>query len=344
MHRRRGGSAHGQRREATRGLEPVLWTAGEGPAAARIPRICNAHAHMDQQRAAPNLFSGSNLDRLATERGEPGWLESARAAGDTRYVVATRGGLVLLAAGESSTVALLEREHPLVLAADTDAHILLGAIDGARRVLIEAQGEPHPGAGLAYCELRPAVASLSAQDAALAAYARGLALWRARQRHCGVCGAPTASLRAGHVLQCTSPACRSEFFPRIDPAVIVLVTDGDYALLGRQPGMPPGRYSTLAGFVEPAESLEDAARREVLEETGVQVLELIYHSSQPWPFPSQLMLGFHALADRAAPPCPDVDGELEEFGWFSRRDITSGAIRVSPPGTISHLLIASWVG
>jgi len=149
-------------------------------------------------------------------------------------------------------------------------------------------------------------------------------------------------LQGGHLLRCRHPQCRSEFFPRIDPAVIVLVSDGDHALLGRQPQWPPGRFSTIAGFVEPGESLEDAVTREVLEETGVRVQSLAYHSSQPWPFPSQLMLGFRATADRHAPAAREVDAELEEYGWFSRAQILAGSIGLSSPESISYRLISSW--
>ena len=117
------------------------------------------------------------------------------------------------------------------------------------------------------------------------------------------CGAKTLPAKSGHVLVCTNPECRHEQFPRIDPAIIVLVSDGERALLGRQASWPVGRYSTIAGFVEPGESLEDAVAREVFEETGIEVDQIEYHSSQPWPFPSSLMLGFtaHALTHRGAP-------------------------------------------
>src|SRR6266699_2361599 len=136
------------------------------------------------------------------------------------------------------------------------------------------------------------------EESGLLAYARALSIWRARHRHCGVCGAPTIATRAGHILSCTNTACAQELFPRLDPAIIVLVSDGERALLGRQPSWPPRRYSTIAGFVEPGESLEDAVIREVAEETGVAVTGVRYDWSQPWPFPSSLMIGFRA---RAAP-------------------------------------------
>ena len=143
------------------------------------------------------------------------------------------------------------------------------------------------------------------------------------------------------MVRCTNPACRHEVFPRLDPAIIVLVTDGERALLGRQASWPPGRYSTIAGFVEPGESLEDAVAREVLEETAVQVTSVRYDSSQPWPFPSSLMIGFHATAAYGSPV--RVTGELEAADWFTRGQIESGAVRLPPSHAISHRLIAAWL-
>ena len=164
--------------------------------------------------------------------------------------------------------------------------------------------------------------------------------WRRRHRYCGACGAPTASASAGHVMKCTNAACATDHFPRLDPAIIVLVTDGERALLGRQAAWPEGRYSTIAGFVEPGESLEDAVAREVLEETGVRVLESEYHSSQPWPFPSSLMIGFTARA--AAEAVPRADEELEDVRWFTREQVAAGFPGLPPPQSVSFRLIEHW--
>jgi len=168
--------------------------------------------------------------------------------------------------------------------------------------------------------------------------------WRNQHRYCGHCGAPTRSSSAGHVLQCSSPDCGFQQFPRLDPAIIVLVRHGERALLGRQSSWPIGRYSTIAGFVEPGESLEDAVIREVREETGIVVSRAHYHSSQPWPFPSSLMLGFMADAATTAIEC--ADEELEEARWFTRADIeaaqNSAEPVLPPPQSISYHLIESW--
>ena len=145
-------------------------------------------------------------------------------------------------------------------------------------------------------------------------------------------------------MRCTRAGCGTEAFPRLDPAIIVLVTDasGERALLGRQASWSKDRYSTIAGFVEPGESLEDAVVREVEEETGVQVGEVEYVASQPWPFPSSLMLGFRAVARTNAITLRD--GELEDARWFTRADIAAGHPALPPPGAISARLIDAWLG
>ena len=138
-----------------------------------------------------------------------------------------------------------------------------------------------------------------------------------------------------------SPACAEEFFPRIDPAIIVLVQDGERALLGRQAGWPARRYSTVAGFVEPGESLEDAVAREVEEETGVRIVSARYDSSQPWPFPSSLMLGFRAQAVPGS--VVRLSGELEDARWFSREQLRAGEALAPPSHSISWRLISGWL-
>lgn len=197
-------------------------------------------------------------------------------------------------------------------------------------------------------DLREVGALLPDRDAGLLVHAVGLANWHAAHARCPRCGGPTVSTRGGSVRHCNADG--SDHFPRTDPAVIMLVTDGeDRALLGRQAVWAAGRYSTLAGFVEPGESAEMAVVREVAEETTVAVHDVRYVASQPWPFPSSLMLGFTALADGAAVPYPK-DGELEDARWFTRTELIEAgtwgdhaAVQLPSNVSIAYYLITGWL-
>ncbi|HUQ11835.1 MAG TPA: NAD(+) diphosphatase [Steroidobacteraceae bacterium] len=294
------------------------------------------------------LFAGPFIERRAELRDDPRWLAEARADPETRYVLAA--GANQLVRVPTVDIALLRNGDPLVDRADETSFTLLGWFRGTRTVLVEYAADAMPAAGAPlpdateFRELRPLAPLLQADAASLLAYARALVLWRSRHRFCGVCGAPNLRARAGHVMRCSRESCGNETFPRLDPAIIVLVADasGDRALLGRQSSWPAGRYSTIAGFVEPGESLEDAVMREVDEETGVQVGDVRYVASQPWPFPSSLMLGFTAVARTH-----DInlrDGELEDARWFTRAEIAAGHPALPPPGSISSRLIGGWFG
>jgi NAD+ diphosphatase len=291
----------------------------------------------------PTLFSGPYLDRRAELRDDPRWIFTARTDPATRYVLGA-GGLQLFSSAATTEVAFLTGEDALVAAAPDEALTLLGWFHGERCVLVELRDAAAASlpADTELRELRPLAPMLPPESASLLAYARALSLWKIRHRHCGVCGAPNVPARAGHVMRCSREGCASETFPRLDPAIIVLVTDveGERALLGRQASWPAGRYSTIAGFVEPGESLEDAVVREVEEETGVRVSEVAYESSQPWPFPSSLMLGFRAVA--RTHEITLRDGELEDARWFTRADLTAGHPALPPAGAISARLIDAW--
>jgi NAD+ diphosphatase len=201
-------------------------------------------------------------------------------------------------------------------------------------------------AAVRFADLRQLAGRLERQEGALLAFARAMLFWHSRHRFCGLCGTPTRSEEAGHMRRCTDPSCHTMHFPRTDPAVIMLVTDGDRALLGRNKNFPvPGMYSTLAGFVEPGESLEDAVAREVREETAIEVAAVHYHSSQPWPFPANIMLGFYA---EAATTEIAVDyGELEDARWFERDWLASHAdddnFRLPRLDSIARRLIGDWL-
>lgn len=294
-------------------------------------------------KSGQQLFTGPFIERRAELRDDPDWLAAARADPETRYVFAS--GATQLVRVPSADIALLRNGDPLLSVADESSFTLLGWFRGTRTVLIE-HAAPETAGGLPLPEdtelreLRPLAPLLQADAAALLAYARALVLWRSRHRYCGICGSRNQRVRAGHVLRCEG--CGNETFPRLDPAIIVLVSDpsGERALLGRQASWPPGRYSTIAGFVEPGESLEDAVIREVEEETGVHVGDVQYVASQPWPFPSSLMLGFQAIA--RSHEISLRDGELEDARWFTRAQIAAGHPSLPPPGSISARLIDGW--
>ena len=289
----------------------------------------------------PNPFSGAWLDRRSETRGEADWAARALSERGTRFLLSC-GTLHLVRRAPDAAIVFVDANHPLVRDAAPEQLVLLGWYQGVRCVLVDVlPGAADFPAGAQLEELRPLLTELPAAEAAVLACARALLIWRARHRHCGVCGAPTMPRHAGHCLKCTSSECGTEFFPRLDPAVIVLASDGDHVLLGRQPAWSSGRYSALAGFVEPGESLEDAVVREVREEAGVRASAVSYFASQPWPFPSSLMLGFHATADRNE--AVRLDGELEDARWFSAAELKAAGARLLPPHySIARRLIDAW--
>jgi NAD+ diphosphatase len=248
----------------------------------------------------------------------------------------------LIAAGEEPRAALVGVDVIPPERRGVDDLILLGRVAGAGMFAYEIESVEPPQLlpGARFEDLRLVAAVLRPEEAGLLGYARAMISWRHRHRYCGTCGCRTIAAKSGHVLVCTSPSCRHQQFPRLDPAIIVLVSDGERALLGRQASWPAGRYSTLAGFVEPGEALEDAVAREVFEEAGVQIDSIEYHSSQPWPFPASLMLGFTARA--VSDTIHLHDEELEDARWFTRADIASGTPLLPPSQSISYRLIEHW--
>lgn len=298
---------------------------------------------MTKLSSAPvvNFLAGPYLDRRSEEREQPEAIARARVQPGSRVLLAQ--GTRLAVTGDPPRAAFFPADEPSLQLLPDEAFILLGWYQEEPCLLLPVVGgstlELISETSWRFEELRPLTATLERHEAGLLAYARALAYWQMRHRHCGRCGGPSAPQRAGHVMQCLDPQCGEVFFPRIDPAVIVLVQDEDRALLGRQPSWPEGRFSTIAGFVEPGESLEDAVAREVAEETGVSLRSLRYHSSQPWPFPSSLMLGFLAEADDTR---IQVGCELAEAQWFTRDDIIQQKVILPPSTSISFSLIENW--
>ncbi|HWV86511.1 MAG TPA: NAD(+) diphosphatase [Capillimicrobium sp.] len=283
--------------------------------------------------AVPNTFAGAALDRVSTRRGDADWVARAAADPAARALV-TVGGELVLGAGAAPLEAPVAAVAPL----DGTEPVLLGLRDGHALFAIEAAAAPDGGRLASLREVAPA---LSQAEGATIAYATALGNWHRTHRFCAACGAPTEVREAGFQRVC--PACGAHHFPRTDPVVIMLVADpaADRVLLGRQAAWPPGRYSCLAGFVEPGEALEEAVAREVAEEADVAVDEVRYRSSQPWPFPASLMLGFTCRYAGGEPRV--VDGELEDVRWFPRAELVAGDAVLPPPHAIARRLIDDWL-
>lgn len=289
----------------------------------------------------PHILAGPYLERASHRRKDEQRLRAAMAAPSTLFVPVWQGRNSVLRAGDT-LMAHLVTGAAAFSERDPGEFVLLGEFRGQAVFAVGLSGE-RPQIGeqlLEFTDLRLIAGELPADEAGLLAYARAMIHWRETHRFCGRCGAPTVASDGGHVLLCSNEACRSQQFPRIDPAIIVLITDGERALLGRQASWPPGRYSTIAGFVEPGESLEDAVAREVREETGVIVDAVDYHSSQPWPFPSSLMLGFTAHASTTE--IERMDDELEDARWWTREEIAHGAVALPITHSISFQLVEDW--
>ena len=234
--------------------------------------------------------------------------------------------------------------------ADAGAELVFLGLDGERACFAQVPPSLNGNVGPANPRLWQAMATLDAGELATYGGARSMVDWHARHRFCARCGAPTVLAKGGWQRNCGS--CKAEHFPRVDPVTIMLVEHDGNILLGRQPRFPAGNYSALAGFVEPGESIEEAVAREVLEEAGVRVRDVRYVISQPWPFPSSLMIGCHAFADD---PTVTVDvTELEDARWFTRAEVEDAmraiarleggsAFRAPPPTAVAHHLLRWWV-
>ena len=280
------------------------------------------------------------MDRSGERRKDSDWLAEASASADALYVPVW--GRRCLVGGDPPHALLLNRAQADAFV-DEDKLIFLGLFRNQPAFAVAIDGDQEqPFTELGQFEgLRFLGTKLPLDEANLVAHARALVLWHASQLYCGICGSASAPSAGGNSRRCLNEDCGREIFPRTDPAVIVLVTEGDRCLLGRQPGWPEGRYSTIAGFVEPGESLEDAVRREVYEEANVRISAVHYHSSQPWPFPSSLMLGF--IADAATTEIRLNDGELEDARWFSREELKSDFPKLPFRISIARRLVDHWV-
>jgi len=287
-----------------------------------------------------NVFAGAFVDRIGERRKDSAWLAEAHRSEQSCFVPVW--GEQCLIGGDPLQAILLSHDQVGSMVDDQEL-IFLGLFRDRPAFALSisaAVNVPFPELG-EFHDLRYLGTVLPADEANLVAHARALVLWHTSQVFCGVCGSSARPGAAGNSRICMNSDCRREIFPRVDPAIIVLVSNGNSCLLGRQASWPEGRYSTVAGFVEPGESLEDAVRREVYEETSIRVGAVSYHSSQPWPFPSSLMLGF--MAEATSSDITLNDGELEDAQWFTRKELRSGFPKLPFQISIARRLVDDWL-
>ncbi|GAB4145715.1 MAG: hypothetical protein Tsb0016_15780 [Sphingomonadales bacterium] len=306
-----------------------------------------AHDFFDQ----PGLeipFSGGGFDRADQRRQDTAWLAAQRADSASRFLAFVNLDPVLAAAAPMQPLWFAAADLPAAAVAEA---VLLGLDAGAARFAarIPADAGWAPPDGAAAFDLRQVMRRLDLTRLAPLGQARALLAWHARRPYCSACGGPTRMARAGYMRQCLHDHCGAQHFPRTDPVVIMLAVRGDHCLLGRQPAFPAGMYSALAGFMEPGESIEDAVRREVREEAGIGIGQVRYVGSQPWPFPSSLMIGCLAQA------LDDVivldDQELEDARWVAAAEVRQALLENDPqaplqmPPAISmaHHLVRYWL-
>jgi NAD+ diphosphatase len=284
-------------------------------------------------------FAGARLDRADHIRSDKQALEALM---DWRARLLKLDGLdpVITPEGKLEWGTLAD-------AAPESELVFLGLLDGKGHF---AEVPPATDGSTAPPNPRLWAAMASFEQHELATYggARSLVDWHARHRFCARCGSPTALAKGGWQRSCTGETCKAEHFPRVDPVTIMLVEHDGNVLLGRQPRFPPRRFSALAGFLEPGESMEEAVAREIFEEAGVRARDVTYVASQPWPFPSSLMIACHSYTDD---PALTIDTtELDEARWFSREEVVyamtgaeDGAFIAPPPFAVAHHLLKWWI-
>ncbi|GGB72250.1 NAD(+) diphosphatase [Glycocaulis alkaliphilus] len=281
-------------------------------------------------------FTRSPLDHSGVQRTNPAFIEACLSHPAARAILLTGGNVVLSPEGEPE---ILHPAQTSTLALERPGLVFLGLEGETPWFAASVQpGSTPPG-----LDFRRATMIAEPDLAAILGRARAILSWHGRRHYCSNCGAENAPAEGGTKLVC--PSCGTEHFPRTDPSVIMLPYSGDRCVMGRQPAWPPGLFATLAGFMEPGETIEEACAREVAEETGLKVLSSRYVASQPWPFPSTLMIGLLAEIEPGEPVAAD---DIEEARWFTRaevRELYEGPMmRWGPPHySISRLLIETWL-
>jgi NAD+ diphosphatase len=299
-------------------------------------------------------FAGNPLNRASEKRTNPDWIEAKLHDPSSLIFPMWRLEPFLLGSQKLASPAKLGLLLPGIAEplADREAPCILLGLDGDKALFAldvsagENPGEKGPLAGLGYfCDARTAAQIVSIKDAAIIAQAKAMIDWHQRHGFCPRCGAPTRMMDAGYRRLCGK--CNAEHFPRVDPVVIMLATHGDACLIGRGKQFPSGMFSALAGFMEPGETIEEAVRRELMEEASVKVSEVKYYATQPWPFPSSLMIGCFAKAESRDAKVDE--NELAEVRWLERsvaRAVIAGervdGVRLPPSIAIAHHLIKTW--
>ena len=298
-----------------------------------------------------NVFSGNPLDRAQQQRLDETWLAESLADARSRFLPFHR--LDVLVKRDGSGLAWARRGL-LARAGDGATPVLLGLRDGIAHYAVDVSSlaEPARELGLTevaeFMDLRAVAAQLSGEESGIVAQARALVDWHATHPFCARCGEATVLAQGGALRRCAK--CAAEHFPRVNPVVIMLVVRGERCLLGRQAAWPRGMFSTLAGFVETGETIEEAVRREVREESGIEVGEVTYHSSQPWPFPSSLMIG--CIAEALSEDIVIDPHEIDDARWFPRETVLracrgetdASELFLPPVMAIGRRLCDVWVG
>ena len=297
-----------------------------------------------------NIFSGNPLNRASERRGDVSWLAEKLLASDSLAIALWNGKpMVERSQGGDLQIAYIPSRLAEDLSGGAERLLFLGLWQETAVFAVDLEGGHDPAdgplAGMGrFEELRGVAMRMPGSDAAMAATAKSMFEWRRRHRHCSACGEHTNVVDGGWKRQC--PACNAEHFPRTDPVVIMLAVHGERCMLGRQEAWPKGMYSALAGFLEPGETIEEACARELEEEAGLKTVSVAYHSTQPWPYPSSLMIGLVAqvASDEATPD----QTELSEVRWFTKpeaRGVLAGEVEgVFAPGAmaIAHQLLKTW--
>jgi len=284
------------------------------------------------------FFSGNYINRLGEIRNNREALSVALITPTTRFLPIFKERCLL----HNDRAAMLTLDEVRLRIGDLGNAIFLGALEDRHIFAVGLETDDDSGVNdnYTFAGLRELTGQLAEPEAALLAYAKAMVGWQRRHRHCGLCGTICEPRDGGFVMECSLSTCGHRSFPRLDPAIIVLVHADDRCLLGRQTRWPDGRFSTIAGFVEPGESLEDSVRREVHEETNVRVGRCRYLASQPWPFPAAIMIGF--LAEGLSNEIRLNDGELVEARWLTRDDIANGTVVLPPRVSIAYRLLETW--